>query len=505
MASNIERSTGRPEGFKFDRGGMPAEMGPYVGIVANNVDNTFSGRLQVILEEFVSFNADGTPILNDTTLWRTVKYCSPFYGITEKSGTNTGVGTYPGNQQSYGMWFTPPDLGVKVLCFFPAGDPGNGYYVGCLPEPGINYMVPALGSSTNYKTENATQSSYFTDSAQLPVTEINVGNQAVENNPRFFDQKRPVHSYQAAIYFQQGLNNDTERGPIFSSSQRETPSTVYGVSTPGQPIYQGGLDPDTIRKQIQNNEIKPTDVKVIGRKGGHTFVMDDGDLEGRNSLFRMRTAKGHQIVMNDSQNFFYIIHSNGQTWIELGAEGTVDVFSTNSINLRTQGDLNFHADKDINMYANANVNIKANSNINFGAVKSFNLAAEEDVVIYSGTKVGIKADGSLNIVSNEGGWKSKGELKLKGSKIHLNGSAPGDVATPKLFPKIQLDDVEFDSSKGWQVVPKKLETIVTRAPTHEPYSYHNEGVEVQVSLEEGQPTPPPAAEPVSEGFTIKVK
>jgi hypothetical protein len=66
-----------------------------------------------------------------------------------------------------------------------------------------------------------------------------------------------------------------------------------------------------------------------------------------------------------------------------------------------------------------------------------------------------------------------------------------------------MDDVEFDNSKGWQTVPQKLESIVTRAPTHEPYSYHNQGVDVSVSLEEGQPTPPPAAVPVDEGFTIR--
>ena len=45
MAENIQRSTGRPQEYKFDRGGMPAEMGPYIGIVVNNVDNTRSGRL----------------------------------------------------------------------------------------------------------------------------------------------------------------------------------------------------------------------------------------------------------------------------------------------------------------------------------------------------------------------------------------------------------------------------------------------------------------------------
>ena len=52
MAENIQRSRGRAQNYKFDRGGMPAEMGPYIGIVVNNVDTTRSGRLQVYIEQF---------------------------------------------------------------------------------------------------------------------------------------------------------------------------------------------------------------------------------------------------------------------------------------------------------------------------------------------------------------------------------------------------------------------------------------------------------------------
>jgi hypothetical protein len=288
--------------------------------------------MQVAIEEFGAIDKDGLPILTDDSLWRTVRYCPPFYGITQKSSSNTGAGAYPGNQQTYGMWFTPPDIGVKLICFFISGDPEKGYYVGCIPEIGINHMIPAIGSASNYVTENITQESYFGQAPLLPVTEINTNNSGINNNPRFFDQPRPVHAYQASIFFQQGVDRDAERGPIGSSSQRETPSTVYGFSTPGQPIYEGGLQPNDIRKKLQSEELKPQDVKVIGRLGGHTLVMDDGDLESNNNLVRLRTSKGHQIMMNDSGNFFHIMHANGQTWLEFGSEGTVDVFSTNSIN-----------------------------------------------------------------------------------------------------------------------------------------------------------------------------
>ena len=71
MAENVIRSRGRPQGYKLDRGGMPTEMGPYIGIVVNNVDAIRSGRLQVWIEQFGATNADGTPNLTDPSVFET--------------------------------------------------------------------------------------------------------------------------------------------------------------------------------------------------------------------------------------------------------------------------------------------------------------------------------------------------------------------------------------------------------------------------------------------------
>jgi hypothetical protein len=42
--------------------------------------------------------------------------------------------------------------------------------------------------------------------------------------------------------------------------------------------------------KLNAGEIKPGDAQVIGRVGGHSLVMDDGDLEGNNALLRLRTS-----------------------------------------------------------------------------------------------------------------------------------------------------------------------------------------------------------------------
>jgi hypothetical protein len=305
--------------------------------------------------------------------------------------------------------------------------------------------------------------------------------------------------------FQQGLINDPVRGSIGSSSQRESPSACYGMSTPGRAIYQGGLgggangDRDAL-KELSGETL--ADLKVIGRRGGHTFVMDDGNLTGDDNLIRIRTSKGHQITMSDDGNCFYICHANGQTWIELGQEGTVDVFATNSVNVRTQGTINLHADEDINMYAGKKINIKSVAGTAIQSDGSLNVACKKDLTLFASTEIGVKSNGSLALKGKLASVEASGPLTLKGLPIFLNGGAGLPITTPKGITKTLMPEAEFNSSTGWTVSATGLESIVTRAPTHEPYPYHNQGVPVSVSLEEGQSTPPPGAPNVPDDWSI---
>ena len=101
-------------------------------------------------------------------------------------------------------------------------------------------------------TENENQKTYLQGAPQAPVVEINTNNLAIEGSPRFFDMPKPVQSVITASMFNQGLIKDPERGPISSSSQRESPSSVFGVSTPGAAVYQGGLQFGEINAKIND-------------------------------------------------------------------------------------------------------------------------------------------------------------------------------------------------------------------------------------------------------------
>ena len=130
MAENINRGLGRGSGFQLDKGGVPTESGPFIGVVKNNIDPTRSGRIQAYIE---TYGGNET----DPATWRTLNYLSPFMGVTNQNNLNygtEGTGDF-GNRQSYGMWFSAPDVGTKVLCFFANGDPNQGFYLLALAMP----------------------------------------------------------------------------------------------------------------------------------------------------------------------------------------------------------------------------------------------------------------------------------------------------------------------------------------------------------------------------------
>ena len=478
MAENIQRTSGVPGAYKLDRGNAPTQVGMYIGEVRQVVDNTRSGRVKVWIEDFAG------PDKTNPDLWRTVAPVSPFYGATNPpTDQQTGEGNYVLNKQSYGMWFTPPDIGTTLVCFFASGDSNYGYYLGAVIDPGVTHMLPAIGATRNFKLDNSAQAPYFEGAPQLPVVELNINNKTLDENPRFFDSKKPVHSVVAAVLLQQGLIKDPVRGPIGSNAQRESPSAAYGISTPGRPIYQGGMSDQDVKQRVESGAIQPQDATVIARRGGHSFVMDDGDLVGADQLVRLRTSKGHQITMSDSGDCFYIIHANGQTWMEFGSQGTVDVYSTNSINLRSNGDINLHADRNISMNAKGSVNIRGERAVAIEAELA-QISASKAMLLYSDSYVGIKSDGTLSLkASKSGTFNGGGQMSLSAGCIALNSGDAPDVAKPSSILKQSLPDVKFEQNRGWVVQGGALQTIVTRAPTHEPYPFHGRGISATAALQ----------------------
>lgn len=486
MPQDIIKTTGPLKTSKPDVGGGASKNIPVFGIVKDNIDPTRSGRIKVLIGEKSPQDS------NNADSWVTVSYLSNFFGKIDGGAGSSDNGTYKTNPSSYGEWHAPPDIGTKVICIFVNGDPNYGFYIGCVPEPETLHMVPAIGSSDKILANDGEATSYG-GATRLPVTNLNTNNKNMADSDEFNDSPRPVHSYTASIMNQQGILRDPIRGPISSSASREAASRVgWGVSTPGRPIYEGGFDDSTVVKNLETDKAKQ--LKVVARRGGHSIVMDDGDIIGRDQLIRIRTALGHQILMSDDGQTLMILHSNGQSYIELGKEGTVDIFSTNSFNVRTQGDINFHADRNINIHAKENFNVQA-KNIHTNSEEKTKIRAASDINMAATGKITGLAGGAIawgggGDVSLVGG----GQAFVNGSKVNLNSGAPG--TSPESvgpIPLVAHTDTLFDQEKGFIASPGKLLSITSRAPAHAPWANAGQGVDIKTSMNAADNLPAPAA------------
>ena len=123
------------------------DSGPYEAIVVNHLDRRYMGGLEV---ELIKYTGSGNTPESAGQLVH-VRYLSPFYGITPGSGLTPNDG-YQNTQKSYGMWMVPPDIGSRVLVIFAEGNLNLGYWIGCIPDDYMNFMVPDGRPSTELTT-----------------------------------------------------------------------------------------------------------------------------------------------------------------------------------------------------------------------------------------------------------------------------------------------------------------------------------------------------------------
>jgi hypothetical protein len=99
----------------------------------------------------------------------------------------------------------------------------------------------------------------------------------------------------------------------------------------------------------------------------------------------------------------------------------------------------------------------------------YQLTATKNYSLNAGN-VGIKSSTTLNMQAISGGWKTSGDLVLKGRKIFLNTSTPPDPLINLPLEFYQQANVEYDNStKLWKTSSTMFESLSPFAPTHEPW------------------------------------
>lgn len=442
---------------------------PYIGIVKNNIDPTRAGRLQVWIPDLGGAEEDPKG-------WRTVSYASPFMGYTSqhtpKGQVPSKANDFTHTVHSYGMWMVPPDIGVEVIVLFIGGDPTRGYWLACTNRNLSRHMMPGLASSFNVDTDTASADlkKSLKPNTRYPVTEFNENNEQNVLRQAFTSNKKPLHEPQFRILTSQGLDRDPVRGTISSSSQRETPSNVFGISTPGRP-YDDPADDPNFEKKVQEGKLTEADYAFKTRKGGHTFIMDDGDTRGDNQLVRLRSAGGHQILLHDTDDSIYIGNAQGTVWVELDAEGQLNIFASNNISIRSQGDINLHSDSNVNIEAKKSFRVRAGEKIKLETSIIDLLGTNKINLGTGGGGFDLKSDGAINLdASNTISVLAGGNYYLNAAQILQNSGGAVSVKKPKLIkPTVHNDTVLDDKTGLWVSTSDALNSIVTVATTHEPF------------------------------------
>ena len=462
--------------------------GPYIGVVKNNVDPLRMGRLQVNIP---SLSKTNDPISGNLV---TCEYLSPFYGAKDARHSIPGSTSYKDSQHSYGFWAVPPDIGTRVLVIFAEGKMDQAFWIGCVPEPMTNQMTPGIASST--QTHDALDGTFEGADAgfqqdkktkygttNVPAGEVN-RTKTGATPQQIANDRRPIHPF-AETLLKQGLSADDIRGNTSSSARRETPSQVFGISTPGR------KDTSTTPVKVGTKDTEVTDYVV--RKTGHTFVMDDGDVDGNNQLTRLRTASGHQLLMHDTEGVVYLANGSGKAFIEMAKDGTISVYSDGGINLRSGRDFNLHSDMNINFHAKGQINFTSETNVALNA-EGYLFAMGDQGAFTSSQNGSVRTYARDGISSDTMGSQLHGarggdiHLAASGSgrtggEIHLNSIGPSDKWGPSWlkpdsdYVRIKVtggpeklididDDQPFVNGK---VNRKENRTTVTDFVTHEPY------------------------------------
>lgn len=414
MTTSYGRSLKTPAGYSgdFDQGRRTLSSKVYIGKIKDNRDILSMGRLRVWIRDL-------DPDEKHEAGWQTVSYCSPFAGATpirNQSGRIPGVeagasvpleaNTFERTQKTYGWWGVPPDLDNLVLCVFADGQQSQGFWIGCIFQEQMNQMVPAIGTDDNKEPKSEYNRTVVSASA----------NESVTRPP-----DRPEHTTLKEGLRTQGLliidgKIDFDRGLATASAKRKNDHGTFTAET----VFAEHRD-------------QPAKVYGFLSPGGTQFVFDD--LEG-SEYVRLRTKTGAQITLHEGTGFVYLINKDGTAWIELAADGNIDVYSNVSVNVRAERDINLRADRDINIESGRNINIKAvgetaadpvsnesPGNIKIEAANDMDITIDDDIRIFAGDNYDLKVTTDIFEESTNRNIRSTNTMRIQSADYHHNSTS----------------------------------------------------------------------------------
>ena len=338
------------------------------GVVVDTNDPQQMGRVKVWIPAIDGDNYDIVSLP-----WAT--YLSPLAGQTRDypSGPNS---TQTQGFHSYGFWAVPKS-GALVVVGLLYDDPNRRVYMGSYFRDHGNRSLP-IGRNKP-------------EIAQAPVSDTfsPVEPQTTNLNAQFRNQLSASEAKTRGAYERQVAQDKTDKdGTEGYQSDLVVPKDEKGVPQ---------FDPQTY---------------VLTTPGRHSLIFQDNPENGR---VRIKTAAGHQIILDDANERIYVSTCRGNSWFEMDQDGRIHVYGADSISFSTGGDFNVTAVGNFNVSAGGDVNIQAAGVGRFASCGSMNL---------SGSGVNLESSAEFNILA-------AGTLLQTASEIHLNGPNAGSAECPE--------------------------------------------------------------------------
>lgn len=302
-----------------------------VGVVIDTDDPMQAGRLRVFCP---SLNDD--PKQLEDIPW--CVYASPFAGSINNNtfmrGSDPDNCTTEGSVH-YGFWAIP-EVGATVLVTCIDGDYRRRVWLACLPSFGETNTL----HGGRWKWDNGKVDGPFSSSGEKiepQYTNLSEAFSGAKDSPEW---KSRIADYQTSA-----LRDD------YVTDIKENDQTVEN-------IIKNEKD-QTMHDSLGSHGYDWTPFGVLGPKmasrvcgvttpGFHSFVMDDRPF---NSRIKFRTASGHQILLDDTNERIYVSTNKGNNWVEMDSNGNIDVYSEGYVSISAAKDINLYATDYIRMYA----------------------------------------------------------------------------------------------------------------------------------------------------------
>lgn len=347
--------------------------GMTLGVVVDTDDPLQMGRLRVFCS---TLNDDPKSI--GAIPW--AAYISPFGGSIDNPAFSRGPeGSTTSGPVHYGFWAIP-ELGAHVLVGCIDGDPRRRYYIGTMnehqethtimngrwkweggningPLSSTDQPIQPLYDNLQFAYDGKTDSAEFKTRAadyQLSAIRDDVGQPPTRNKLSYLDQVyTSIAENEEDSWVKDKLGSHGYDWTGFRNLGGMFSSRVYGMSTPGF----------------------------------HSFIMDDRAFNNR---VKIRSASGHMLLMDDTNERIYIATNKGDSWIEMDSNGNVDVFSNRRISMRAKKDINFTTDETFRVTAKKGVHLYAGDNNEQENLQSAPAAGE----------IRIQGENDIHIVTN---------------------------------------------------------------------------------------------------------